>query len=549
MRRALPIFLFLLAFAFLLHWRAGTFHSEFGRYQDEGMHYITGLMVHDFLLSGEWMHPMAFAKDYYLHFPKVGLGQWPPMFYLVQTGWTLFFGVSRQSLLCLMVFLTAILAFLVYREANPLWGKAYALLAAVLLIAAPLTQAHTAMVMAEILLAILSFLAVLAWIRLLESGNGRDAFWFAAWTTAALMTKGNAWSILPVLPATILLTRRFAILRSRSFWLALGAVLLICIPYNLLTLRITSQGWNAVSFLGVGYLGRSLIHHVGFVIGILGAPLSCLAAVGVIDRTVVPLLRRKVPVYWIAMAAYGASVIAFHTLVPTSIEPRKVYQLVPVTCLFLIPGADAVARRLSARFSVGAVRLGMAVAIVLIFVFTGFSLLPAFVPGFSAAVEKLIARPDTRGAAILISSNPFMEDAEAAIISEWASRERKAGTYLVRATKLLDRPGRNEQGEPDYLVAYSSDEELQRALDEVPISYVMVHITTTGRPYRHHAVLQHLLDSHPGEWEKIYESRRVLEQPHEIEIYRRRRDLQGVPVHLTIDLSRKIGSSVETGPK
>jgi hypothetical protein len=41
----------------------------------------------------------------------------------------------------------------------------------------------------------------------------------------------------------------------------------------------------------------------------------------------------------------------------------------------------------------------------------------------------------------------------------------------------------------------------------------------------------------------------VLEQPHEIEMYRRRRDLQGVPVHLTIDLSRKIGSSVETVPK
>jgi hypothetical protein len=549
MRRALPIFLFLLAFAFLLHWRAGTFHSEFGRYQDEGMHYITGLMVHDFLLSGEWTHPMAFAKDYYLHFPKVGLGQWPPLFYLIQTGWTVFCGVSRQSLLCLMVVLTAILAFLVYREANPLWGKLYALLAALLLIAAPLTQAHTAMVMAEIPLAILSFLAVLAWIRLLESGQGRDAFWFAAWTTAALMTKGNAWSILPVLPATILLTRRFAILRSRNFWLALGTVLLICVPYNWFTLRIVSQAMDTVSFPGFGYIFRSLVKHVGFVIGILGAPLSCFAAVGVIDRAILPLLRRKVPVYWIAMAAYGASVIAFHAVVPTSVEARKIYQIVPVVCLFVIAGADAVARRLSARFSEGAVRLGIAAAIVLIFVFTGFYFLPPFVPGFSAAVEKLIAQPDTRGAAILISSNPYMEDAEAAIISEWASRERKAGTYLVRATKLLDRPGWNELGEPDYLVNYSSDEELQRALDEVPISYVILHITTTSHPYRHHAVLQHFLGSHPGEWEKIYESRRVLEQPHEIEMYRRRRDLQGVPVHLTIDLSRKIGSSVETVPK
>ena len=546
MRRALPTLLFLFFCVTLLHWYAGTFHSEFGRYQDEGMHYITGLLVHDFIASGHWTHPMAFAKEYYVHFPKVGLGQWPPLFYVIQTAWTLVFGVSRQSVLFLMVVLTAILAFLVYRDAEPLWGKFFALLAALLLIAAPLTQAHTAMVMAEIPLAIFSFLAVLAWIRLLERGQGRDAFWFAAWTTAALMTKGNAWAILPVVPVTILLTRRFEVLRNRNFWWAVGAVLLISVPYNWFTLRITSQGWDTVSLPGFNYLALSLAKHIGFVIGILGLPLSCLAAAGVVDRAILPLLRRKSSIYWIVMAAYGAGIIVFHTLVPTSIEPRKVYQIVPVVCLFVIAGADTVARRLSPRFSDSAVRLGLAAAIVLIFFSTSFHLLRPFVPGFSTAVEMLIARPDTRGAAILISSNPYMQDAEAAIISEWASRERKAGTYLVRATKLLDRPARNENGDADYELIYRSDEDMLRALDNVPISYIILHTTTTSRPYHHHAIMQRLLAGHPEEWEKIYESRRVLEHPHLVEIYRCRRDLNGVPVHFTVDLSRKIGSSLDS---
>src|ERR1051325_9100792 len=106
MRRALPTLVFLFLCVTLLHWYAGTFHSEFGRYQDEGMHYITGLLVHDFVASGHWTHPMAFAKEYYVHFPKVGLGQWPPLFYVIQTAWTLVFGVSRQSVLFLMVVLT-----------------------------------------------------------------------------------------------------------------------------------------------------------------------------------------------------------------------------------------------------------------------------------------------------------------------------------------------------------------------------------------------------------------------------------------------------------
>jgi hypothetical protein len=542
-RRDLPVLLFLFGFAILLHWHAGTFHSEFGRYQDEGMHYVTGLAVHDFILSGEWAHPMAFAKGYYLHFPKVGFGQWPPMFYVVQAAWTLLFGVSRNSLLFLMVALTAVLAFLVYREAALQWGGMYGLLAALLLIAAPLTQVHTAMVMAEIPLAIFSFLSVLAWIRLLERGQGRDAFWFAVWTLAALMTKGNAWAILPVLPATVLVTRRFEVLRNRHLWLALGAVLLISVPYNWLTFRITSQGWDTVSVPGGGYLALSLAKHMGFVIGVLGVALSCLAAAGVVDRALLPLFRREASCYWVAMAVYGASIIAFHTLVPTSIEPRKIYQIVPVVCLFVLAGADALARRVRRP----AVRPAMAGAVVLLFLTTSFHFLAPFTPGFAAAVEALAGRPDTRGAAILISSNPFMEDAEAAIIAEWASRERKAGTYLVRGTKLLERVARNESGEAVYQVSFHSDEEGLRALDEVPISYVILHTTATGQPYQHHAMLQSLLAEHPAEWEKIYESRRVLDKRHEVVIYRCRRDLQGVPMHFSVDLSRKIGSSVDTG--
>jgi hypothetical protein len=86
-----------------------------------------------------------------------------------------------------------------------------------------------------------------------------------------------------------------------------------------------------------------------------------------------------------------------------------------------------------------------------------------------------------------------------------------------------------------------------RALDDVPIAYVILHTTPTGHPYQHHALIERLLAGHPGQWEKIYESRRVLEQPHDIEIYRCRRNLQGVPVHFTVDLSGKIGSSLESG--
>lgn len=547
-RRDILLVAALFSFTALFHWHLGTFHSEFGRYADEGMHYVTGLMVHDYVLSGHWLHPVAFAKEYYLHFPKVGLGQWPPMFYLVQTAWTLIFGVSRQSLLFLMVLLTAALAALVYREVEERCSWIYAVLAVLLLIASPLTQAQTAMVMAEIPLAIFSFLAVLAWVRLLERGQERDAFWFAFWIVAALMTKGNAWAIVPVLPGTVVLTGRYDVLRNRNFWLAVGAVLVLTVPYNLYTLSITSQGWDTTSIPEIDYLGASLVKHLEFVGDVLGLPVTCFAIIGLIDRALLPLVRRKASAYWIALALYAASIVVFHTLVPTSIEQRKIYQIVPVLCLFVVAGADAIVRRLSPRFSPKPAGAAIAAIIAVLFLATGFHFLSPFTPGFGPAVEKLIGREDTRDAAILISSNGFMTDAEAAIISEWASRERKAGTYLVRGTKLLIRIVAAEfEPRGAMVVAFHSEQEGLRILDSVPISYIIVHTTPADRVYAHHAALQRLLADTPAEWEKIYESRRMLDKPHDIQIYRCRRNLVGIPVHFGVDLSRKIGSSLDTG--
>jgi len=72
-----------------LQWVAGAFRSGFGANPDEPAHYVTGLMVRDYvaqLLPGS---PIAFAQNYYLHYPAVAFGHWPPMFYVLQALWTL----------------------------------------------------------------------------------------------------------------------------------------------------------------------------------------------------------------------------------------------------------------------------------------------------------------------------------------------------------------------------------------------------------------------------------------------------------------------------
>ncbi len=69
-------------------------------------------MVRDYLAnlaSLNFSGPMEFAENYYVHYPEVALGHWPPTFYVVQALWTLPFSASRGSVILLMSVLTAIL--------------------------------------------------------------------------------------------------------------------------------------------------------------------------------------------------------------------------------------------------------------------------------------------------------------------------------------------------------------------------------------------------------------------------------------------------------
>jgi Dolichyl-phosphate-mannose-protein mannosyltransferase len=527
-----------------LDWRAGTFHSEFGRYSDEGMHYVTGLMIRDWVVSGKWFSPMRFAQEFYVHFPKVALGNWPPGFPLMQTGWTLVWGESRTSLLLLMMTFAALLATAVFRAGSAWYGTAIAAVSGGLLLAATLTQEHAAMVMAEIPLALFSFLAMAAFARYLEKGLARDALAFAAWTIAAILTKGNAWAIALAAPLALVLARSIGRLRRPHLWVAALLIALPAVPYTLFTMGIVSQGWNTRSFPGFAYVLLSLGIHARFAVEFLGIAPTVVALAGIWDRVLRP--GKTAAPFWIAMAAYAVAIIVFHAMVPTSVEPRKIYQIAPVMCLFFGAGLDWIARFMQHSLKTYATGAA-AFAGVLIFL-PGFSLLTPYAPGFAPAVEELLHREDRRNAAVLISSNPLLDDSEAALIAEWASRERNAGTYLVRGTKLLSRPVNPGPDQVDYEPLYGSVEQVRECLAAIPISYIILHTTPAMRSYRHHDLLKRMLASYPHEWERIYASRRVVfARPHEIEIYRNRGNVYGVPVRLSVDLSNKIGRTLETG--
>src|SRR5215472_4676504 len=64
------MFAVLAALVVTLQITAGVYRSEVGGAPDEGGHFITGLMVHDYLVASDHRAPMRFAETYYLHYPR-----------------------------------------------------------------------------------------------------------------------------------------------------------------------------------------------------------------------------------------------------------------------------------------------------------------------------------------------------------------------------------------------------------------------------------------------------------------------------------------------
>ena len=163
---AYPFFFMLVA---LFQWIAGAYTNECGCHPDEAAHYLSGLLVRDYLVSGTYVSPLDYAEHFYVHYPKLAIGHWPPLFHAVEGAWGVLFSSSRSSILVLLALCTTTLAFLVYRAVRSDFGNCAGLLAGVLMVSLPLVQKSTGMVMAEMFLALLCFAAALAFGHFLDT--------------------------------------------------------------------------------------------------------------------------------------------------------------------------------------------------------------------------------------------------------------------------------------------------------------------------------------------------------------------------------------------
>jgi hypothetical protein len=488
-------FAVLLGLVVALQVAGGAYASGFGGYPDEPAHVVTSLMVRDFIAGLDFRHPLQFAQQYYLHYPKVAIGHWPPVFYGALGIWFLIFDASRGTVLMFIAIVAAATASIIYLTGKRLIERWAGALAAVLFVASPLVQESSARVMTEHLSTLGILVSTLYFARCARTGRIGDGLAFGAVAAVAILTHANAWALAFVPGITIALTNRWDLLRKPGFWLAAVPVLVFCVPWYVLTFHMAEDGLLAGGsrfWAQAPDFGRSIYAALGF------AALF-FASIGLWTTRAQILGRTALATEWGALAGLGAATFLLHCIIPTGGDTRYMVTVIPSIVLFSAAGIDAVAQRFSGRGSVSVVRVGLSLALIAVFYMETFALpLQLKNEGYATLVRDAEARVFDAPQVWLVSSGPT---GEGCLVAAVALQEGRAKSYVLRG-KTIFAGG-------DWLWSNTEDrfdtpEKLAALLDELPVTIVVIDDrvpTEQQRPYQDR--LRKLLASEGERWELL----------------------------------------------
>lgn len=422
----------------------GAFHAEFDGMPDEAGHFVSALLISDYVNTLP-PHPIDWAEQYYVHYPKVAIGHWPPLFYMSEAVWWMLLPPSRVSAMLLNAILLLAAAAIFYGRVRDVAAPWLACSAVLLLLAAPVTQQSAEQAMTESLCLLFSVLLLDSIARLVARPTPSLFALAAFWIACAFFTKYNGVTLAAAPVLALLPDHKLALLfHSRVFrWSALAIGLL-------------TAGVGSWVLFGTG-LGRWLAEQGGLHGGLpsSGGDLVHLAGAGVLALACAGAL---VAIYYrqpagLAALAILLSVRTAAIFIHAMREPRHFIIVLPA--LFLLAAAFAERCRRWNGFA-----LLLPAAALILFPFTLYRQQPA---GLTDLVGR-ISLP----ARMLVSSDSSREGAWIATV---ALREKRPSSVIARASKLLATS--NWNGEY-YKLRVSTPQDVLRELDQAGIDTVVL---------------------------------------------------------------------------
>jgi len=500
-RGELAAFFALLAAVIFFQFQQGAYSAELAQTADEPAHYITGLMVRDYLAGGFTQHPWQFTQNYYQHYPKVALGHWPPVFYVVQAAWTLLFTPSRISILLLMAVLCALLAIMLVWFARPLMPLSLALLTAGIMVSLPLMRVLASEIMSEVLVSLMVLASLLYLGDYLDWSEPRHAVGFGLCAVLAILTKGTGLVLGLAAALSILLGWRWYLVKHRSLWVPAVLTILVCVPWYLWAPDARHE--SVASYGGIRMRASMIAETPILWSRAIGPFASPFALLGICRQFVLLPHRKAGNGRWIAALGLLLSVGCFESFLAVANGLRIVSLVIPVLLMFTVSGILwLVSLPLLARFGSTWVA-----SILLVGVLAGTEVWAAGnTPpkphlGYRELVSMLGSRPDWRNSTVLIVSDAI---GEGAFIAEVAMHESRPGHTIVRGSKFLEDS--NWMG-TRYRMLYDTPEELMQAIAGASLQFVVMNRFEENAPGEHpepYRLLQQTIEKYPGRWTAIF---------------------------------------------
>jgi 4-amino-4-deoxy-L-arabinose transferase-like glycosyltransferase len=471
MRRSLPLFTLLFtAVCVAVQLSVGVYATGRSLTGDEASHMVNSLLVYDWLREGPLLDPVGYAQEYYRHFPRVTVGHWPPLLYVVQAGVFALAGRSSAAALGFQAVVAGLACALPASLVRRRLGWAAGLATGLAVLASPDLLFMLDAVMADTLLALLVLVAALCWARFAATGRTGWAVLFAAAASAAILTKGNgfALALLPLIHAV--LTRSLRALLNPRTWLVAGIVAVATLPWYALTWQMTADGFNYA--WGWDYTGRAVPAYTAGLPGVVGliGLAGFAAALWTMPLWTMLGRRRAAPPdhELAALAAAALAVFLFQLVAPADITMRYLVALVPSAAVVAAVGLAHGLRAFRVR---RAAVLGGATAALLLANAAAIFVAPHLSPFGMRALARDIVDRDGANPLVLVAADTR---AEGALIAAFAELDPRRTHYVLRATQMLARGGFMAQG---YATRFPDAGAVGRWLADSGIGWLVVDLS------------------------------------------------------------------------
>lgn len=466
---------------------------------DESSHFINSYFIWDYLRLSNLTNPMDFAQQFYISYPKLSLGHWPPFYYLLVGILFFLFPATSITVVWINLLITAIVAAFIGHILKSIVGISWGLIGALIYLVTPITLEAMQFFMLDQPLTFIVLIAVFIWSRFTKRPSLSSSIYYGILAAIGIMTKGNGW-LLGLFPLFhIIFTQKWSLLTNIRTYAGALLCFLIVFPWYIATAKISADGFN-YSF-GLDYAITALLSNLSILnqnIGIFGSLLVILAVFHYLN----PKYKDDSERHGVALISISVilSVLTLQSVVPVDITNRYMMPALPFVIILAIFGVELLSDRVVVLWTgikgFSNTKILLAALLFLPGLTDLFSSAPQMDLRMHEVAQKIIKKDSPQ--IIVIDGSP---SGEGAFIAEALVTSEAKNLLTIRSSKILSDS--NFMG-THYKLRINTLTDVANILQNINAQYIVLERSENGNFFPHNVIMEQYLNSPNSPYYKAF---------------------------------------------